>query len=121
MEIFRIYRCDHGHQWALRAEHDASEEVAPRCPEGHEAVTCRVEEPVDDVQIVFRPAARVSDRRTGHRVLEGRYRVALLDRESIELCCSDRDYSWDEAAQLALLFIGKDKEAALKWWGRKNP
>lgn len=122
MRVYRRYRCDHGHEWTVTRRQGAPEEVADtRCPEGHEAVTCNEELPADEVQVLFRPAARIVDLVTGKVWHSGQYYVVLLDRADQELCMSRAHYTWDEAARIASLFRGKDKSRALDWWKRKAP
>src|SRR5262245_27707808 len=78
MRIFRHYSCDYGHQWVVqRGDYDNEQPSDLICPEGHPAITGRVEFPVDDVQILISPAARVVDQPTQQRVLDGRYYLSL--------------------------------------------
>lgn len=90
------------------------------CPEGHPAITCRVELPVEDVQILISPAARVTDQITRQRVLDGRYYLSLLDRAGIELCASSGHYDWNTAVKLSAFFKDKSVEQALAWWEKRK-
>ena len=91
------------------------------CPKGHEAVTCRIELPADEVQVLMKPAARVADRVTKEVVDSGLYWLVLLDRGGQELLRSTKKYSWEGVVALAGLFRGKDPDTAKKWWDRKRP
>jgi hypothetical protein len=116
------YRCDQGHDWLIRR--DENEPECPEdqlCQEGHAAVTCRIEKPVDDVQVLLSPAARIVDDVKGQRILNDRYLLSLLDKTGAEPCSSQENYSWDEVVKLAFLFKGKSVEDALRWWGRRKP
>ncbi|MCC7385600.1 MAG: hypothetical protein IT384_27375 [Deltaproteobacteria bacterium] len=122
MRIVRQYTCDFGHRWHVKAQHDDAERPEDaRCPEGHEAITRRDQEPADEVQIVLRPATRVLNQRTGSRILEGKYWLVLLDRVDAEVCTSTEMYGWDEIIKLSNLFRGKSVAEALKWWERRKP
>ena len=122
MFVHRRYTCDFGHQWIVRRRADEAEEADDViCPKGHEAVTCQLEVPADEVQVLLRPAARVSDQVTGQVTLEGRYWLVLLDRNGEELRCSSETYSWEDAVSLGKLFKGKSEVRAQEWWNRKNP
>jgi hypothetical protein len=122
MRVYRRYRCDFGHEWTLPRQDDEPERKEDTyCPEGHEAVTCKEEQPADEVQVLLRPAARIVDRVKGQVALSGRYWLLLLDRFDKTLCVSSRDYSWDEAVRLAGLFKGKDHVQAMEWWSRESP
>lgn len=122
MKVFRRYRCDEGHEWLIgRNENEPELPEDQTCPDGHAAVTCRIECPVDDVQVLLSPAARIVDDVKGQRILNDRYLLSLLDRTGAELCSSRDNYSWDEVVKLAFLFKGKSVEDALTWWGRRKP
>jgi hypothetical protein len=122
MRIFRVYRCDFGHQWTVMCQQGDPEEAEDTCcPEGHEAVTCNEELPADEVQVLLRPAARIVDRVTEKVWLTGRYFLVLFDRTDRELCVSKEHYTWDQAIKLAGLFKGKPESRALAWWKRKAP
>lgn len=121
MRVYRRYRCDLGHEWTVAGqEQDVVSAAETLCPEGHEAVTCNEELPVDEVQVLVRPGARIVDRVTGMASHSGRYYLVLLDRADRELCTSSELFSWEEAVQLAGLFKGKDASRALEWWRRKG-
>jgi hypothetical protein len=81
MRVFRHYHCDYGHQWTVQRQHTEDEQASDLiCTEGDPAITGRVELPVDDVQILISPAARVVDQLRRQRILEGRYYLSLLDK-----------------------------------------
>jgi hypothetical protein len=84
------------------------------------AVTCRVEYPVEDVQILISPAARVVDPEKGQRTLNDRFYVSLLDRTGAEILASRESFDWGEAVKLASFFKGKSVEQARIWWDRRN-
>jgi hypothetical protein len=120
MLVFRAYRCDFGHEWTVQCEEDAPERPEDtHCFAGHEAVTRRVEEPVDEVQVVIRPAARIVDRVRQQVAGAGTYRLVLLDRTGKELVHSDMAYSLESVSSLARLFAGKAPSAALALWARR--
>ena len=97
MFVHRRYTCDFGHQWIVRRLGGEAEQTGDAiCPEGHEAVTCQLEVPADEVQVLLRPAARVSDQITGQLMLEGRYWLVSLDRYGEELRCSKGDVQLGE-------------------------
>lgn len=122
MEIVRVYRCDHGHEWRIVCVEGADElAVHTLCPVGHEAVTCSVEEPADEVQIVVRPAARLVDPVRQQLVDEGRYLLVLLDRRGEEMLRSVNRYSWDEVVGLGRLFRGKSAQRARELWEKRLP
>jgi len=122
MRNYRRYRCDFGHQWEIEREQGEPEDPKDtHCGEGHEAVTRTDEEPADEVQVLIRPAARIIDKVTQKRGMEGRYWLVLLDRANIELLRSSAHYSWDEAVAIGKLFQGKGVSRALEWWERKRP
>jgi hypothetical protein len=118
---YRCYRCDHGHHWDVeRGSGEPERAEDTKCVHGHEAVTRRDDIPTDEVQILIRPAARVVDRVKEQRALEGRYWLVLLDRDDGELRRSSQHYTWEEAARLGRLFVGKDNATALKWWKKRG-
>jgi len=122
MEVQRHYACDFGHRWIVVADEGAPERLEDTvCPKGHEAVTCRIELPADEVQVLMKPAARVADRVTKEVVDSGLYWLVLLDRGGQELLRSTKKYSWEGVVALAGLFRGKDPDTAKKWWDRKRP
>jgi hypothetical protein len=122
MQVFRVYRCDFGHEWVIhKGESVPEDERDVVCPEGHEAVTCHAEYPADEVQVLIRPAARIVDPVRQQRVLDGRYWLVLLDRSGAEIESSLDHYSWDDVVSLARLFRGKPAEDARRWWARKKP
>jgi hypothetical protein len=122
MQIYRQYRCDYGHRWSIeRTQGDPERPEDLRCGEGHDAIACSEEEPSDEVQLLFRPAARIVDKVKGQTALEGRYWLVLLDRAGEILCRSDSHYPWEEIMKLATLFRGKSSATALEWWQRKSP
>lgn len=122
MEVDRLYQCDYGHHWVVQKQKgDAELPEDIICPEGHEAVTCREDEPADEVQLLIRPAAKIVDRVTGQRAHERKYRVLLLDRTGAEICRSNNMYSWEDAITVGSLFREKSVEQAVKWWARRNP
>jgi hypothetical protein len=90
------------------------------CPQGHPAVTCRVEYPVDDVQVLISPAARVVDAEKGQRTLNDRFYLSLLDKTGAEVLSSREHFDWDEALKLATFFKGKSIEQARSWWTRRS-
>src|SRR3954467_4069089 len=98
MKVFRSYRCEEGHTWIVQRHDDEGEQrLDGVCPQGHPAITCQVEYPVDDVQILISPAARVLDARTEMRTLDGRYYISLLDSSGKQICASRQHYDWDQA------------------------
>ena len=121
MRVVRRYRCDQGHEWFVRRQ-DTEEEwpVDHVCPEGHVAVTGRVEYPVDDVQVLISPAARVVDPEKGQRTLNDRFYLSLLDKTGIEILSSREHLDWDEAIELASFFKGKSVEQARSWWTKRE-
>jgi hypothetical protein len=81
MRIFCHYHCDCGHQWTVQRQHTEDEQPSDLiCPEGHPAITGRVELPVDDVQVLISPAARVVDQVKQQRILNGRCRATIKVR-----------------------------------------
>ena len=121
MRVFRHYHCDYGHQWTVQRQHTEDEQASDLiCPEGHPAITDRVELPVDDVQILISPAARVVDQLKRQRILDGRYYLSLLDKNGKELCASKEHYDWDAVVKLSAFFTDKAIEQALAWWAKRN-
>jgi len=121
MKIVRRYRCDEGHEWFVQRRDTEEESPADQmCPHGHVAVTCRVEYPVDDVQVLISPAARVVDPEKGQRTLNDRFYLSLLDKAGAEVCYSREHFEWEEALKLASFFKGKSVEQARSWWMRRN-
>jgi hypothetical protein len=121
MRIFRTYQCDEGHHWIVQRQDTENAQPSDSiCPDGHPAVTCRVESPVDDVQILISPAARVTDRLTGQRILDGRYYLSLLDKDGREICMSKEHYDWDTIVKLAAFFRKKAIDFALAWWKKRD-
>ena len=121
MKVVRNYRCDAGHEWIVARNAEEGEKAGDDiCPAGHSAVTCRVEQPVEDVQILLVPAARIVDAVKGQRVLDGRYYISILDKAGSELLASKDHFAWDEVLKLAGLFQGKSVEQARRWWERKK-
>jgi len=122
MRVFRNYHCDNGHQWAVERQESEHEQPADSiCPEGHPAITCRVEFPVEEFQILISPAARIVDQARGQRILDGRYYLSLLDRSGAEVRASRQHYDWDAVVKLASFFKAKSVEQALIWRARRNP
>jgi hypothetical protein len=121
MRVFRSYRCDHGHHWIVRREDGEGEHPSDTvCPEGHSAITCREEFPVDDVQILISPAARIVDEVKGQRILDGRYYLSLLDKTGKEVCTSKEHYDWDTVVKLTAFFRKRSIEMALTWWAKRG-
>lgn len=82
-------------------------------------MTCEVELPVDEVQVLISPAARLGKMKK-HRVCDGFYYLALLDRTGKELCSSAESYEWEKVIKLASYFKGKSVEHALEWWRKRR-
>jgi len=121
MRSYRCYRCDYGHKWLVQMREDEKEHLSDSiCPEGHDAVTCNIETPVDDVQVLISPAARIVDQVKKQRILNGRYYLSLLDNAGSEICSSKHDFDWDTAIKLASFFKDKSSEQALHWWRRRE-
>lgn len=121
MRVFRSYRCDQGHHWIVQREDGEGEHPSDTvCPEGHPAITCRVEFPVDDVQILISPAARIVNEVKGQRILDGRYYLSLLDKTGKEVCTSKEHYDWDTVVKLAAFFRKRSIEMALSWWAKRG-
>ena len=121
MRVFRQYHCDYNHRWTVQRQHTEDEQASDSiCPEGHPAITCGVELPVDDVQILISPAARVVDQLRRQRILDGRYYLSLLDKNGKELCASKEHYDWDTVVKFAAFFKDKAIEQALAWWAKRN-
>lgn len=121
MRIYKTYRCDHGHEWTVQTVNSEPDRTGDAyCPLGHIAITCNVEIPSDEVQVLLRPAARIVDRVTGSQWGRGRYFIVLLDHTDQEIGVSKDHFSWDEVLKLASLFQGKDSKSALEWWKRKK-
>jgi hypothetical protein len=121
MRVFRRYHCDYGHQWTVQRLHTEDEQASDLiCSEGHPAITDRVELPVDDVQILISPAARVVDQLKRQRILDGQYYLSLLDKNGKELCASKEHYDWDAVVKLSAFFTDKAIEQALAWWAKRN-
>lgn len=121
MKIFRRYRCDFEHEWVVQRVSDEVEQPADTlCPEGHPAVTCREELPVDDVQILISPAARIVDPLRKQRILDDRYFLSLLDKAGGELCATKENYDWEAIVKFAAFFKGKSREQALAWWSKRG-
>jgi hypothetical protein len=122
MRVFRSYHCDLGHRWIVeRQDYEAEQHADSICPEGHPAITCQVEFPVEDFQVLISPAARVADQRKEQRILDGRYYLSLLDKTGTEVRASKMHYDWDAVVKLATFFKGKSVEQALIWWARRDP
>ncbi|TWB87583.1 hypothetical protein FBZ93_121144 [Bradyrhizobium macuxiense] len=122
MRVFRHYHCDHGHRWTVQRQQTEDEHASDLiCPEGHPTITCQIELPVDDVQILISPAARVVDQLRRQRTLDGRYYLSLLDKNGKELCASREDYDWDAVVKLSAFFRDKGTEQALAWWAKRDP
>ena len=108
MRVFRSYQCDEGHHWIVQRQDNENEQPSDAiCPEGHPAVTCRIEPSVDDVQILISPAARLVDQAKGQRILDGRYYLSLLDKSGAEICVFKEHYDWDAIVELAA-FLQKE-------------
>jgi hypothetical protein len=120
MRVFRIYRCDHGHHWEVHRRDSEEQPSDCICPEEHPAITCRVEHPVQDVQMLITPAARVVDQVSRQRILDGRYYLSLLDKTGAELCASRDHYDWDTVVTLSAFFKDKSVERALAWWTKRK-
>ena len=121
MRLFRSYQCDEGHHWVVQRQENENEQPSDTiCPEGHPAITCQVEPPVDDVQILISPAARVVDPLRAQRVLDGRYYLSLLDGSGREICASKEHYDWDAVVKLAAFFRKRSVEFALAWWKKRD-
>lgn len=121
MIIFRRYRCDLEHEWLVQRESDEEEQFADTlCPEGHQAVTCREELPVDDVQILISPAARIVDPVRKQRILDDRYFLSILDKTGVEICSTKEHHDWEAVVKLAAFFKGKSREQALIWWSKRG-
>ena len=121
MKIFRRYRCEAEHEWVVQREDTEGELSSDSiCPEGHAAVTCRIELPVDDVQVLISPAARIVDRLREQRILDGRYYLSLLDKTGSALCFTKESYEWDAVVKLAAFFRGKSVQHALEWWRKRD-
>ena len=121
MRVVRRYRCDEGHEWFVRRQDKEEELPADQvCPQGHIAVTCRVEYPVEDVQVLISPAARIVDAERGQSTLNNRFYISLLDRAGAEILSSREHFDWDEAIKLASFFKGKSVEQARSWWARRS-
>ena len=113
--------CDNGHRWTVQRPHTEDEQSSDMiCPEGHPAITCHVELPVDDVQILISPAARVVDQVRRQRILDGWYYLSLLDKTGKELCASKEHHDWVSVVKLAAFFRAKSIEQALAWWAKRN-
>lgn len=121
MIVVRRYRCDEGHEWLIRRSDGEKEHPEDSiCPFGHVAVTCRDEYPVEDVQILIKPAARIVDTVKKQRILEGRYLLSIVDREGQEICTTIENYDWDKIVKIACFFRDKSIEQALEWWVKRN-
>jgi hypothetical protein len=121
MRLFRSYRCEEGHDWVVERQENEDERPSDSiCPEGHPAITCRVEPPVDDVQILISPAARIVDPLRAQRVLDGRYYLSLLDKSGREICASKEHYDWDAVVKLAAFFRKRSVELAWAWWKKRD-
>jgi hypothetical protein len=115
------YRCDEGHAWSVTTQESGMELPSKLfCPHGHAPVTCSVEYPVEDVQILISPAARIVDSAKGQRVLDGRFHLSLLDRAGATVVTSRDHFDWDAVVKLAAFFRVKSLEQAQSWWLKRN-
>lgn len=121
MKIHYRYRCDYGHEWVI--SRDENEPILPSdlsCQEGHERVTLQKEYPVEDVQILISPAARVIDDLKQQKIMEGLFDLSLLDRNGVEKFRTRKPYSWNQIIGFASFFQGKNMEDASIWWERRK-
>ena len=97
--------CDFGHRWG--GFWDENVIVPVICPEGHEAVTCTKNAPIDQVQITFRPAGRLTDSVKGQYSFENKVQIVISDIHQAWAYESKRLYSWREAEDILRLFEKK--------------
>jgi hypothetical protein len=116
-----VYCCEYGHTWTTATDGNEPEDSAGRvCEEGHDYITCRIELPVDDVQILVSPAARVIDKCTGQKTLNGHYYLSLLDRDGNVICTTRDHHEWEKMLSFVSFFRDKSVESALSWWKKRD-
>ncbi len=121
MKVYWRYTCDFGHEWVLYRDEDVAEsESDSYCPEGHPAVTLIKERPVDEVQITFRPAARIVDPVKFQVIMKGRYSLVLTDINEMQQLVSKQSFRWHEVVQLAAMFRGLSWSDTADLWRRKQ-
>ena len=117
MQTYAVYRCDYGHQWTVRRDLSEQEKTEDTfCPFGHEAVTCTIEKPADEVKILIEPASRITDPVREQVAFKGQYWLVLLDRDNSEILRSARIYPWEEVVKLGAHFRGRTPDQAQTIW-----
>lgn len=118
MKVYWTYSCDFGHTWTIfREESTPENEKDTLCPEaGHSAVTLKKEKPLDQVVIIFRPAARVVDPVKNQKGFEDKYYLVFRNIEETEELVSEQLYSYSEAINSAQKFNKRSWEWTKEWW-----
>lgn len=117
IQEYRRYRCDFGHQWTVANDHAGSEaEHQPKCEFGHEAITCSIEKPIEDVIISFIPAGRVTDAGRGAEICRGRYYLLISNWDRTRELRTTNPATFDEVSNLAKRFEKRSFEWAEKNW-----
>ena len=91
-----------------------------QCSEGHEAVTCTKQLPIDQVQVIIKPAGRIADRVTKQPMFERQVWVIVSDIQGSWEYQSRKNYSWREAEQILRLFESCPLEKAKQIVERKQ-
>ena len=102
MKVYWQLVCDYGHAWGGFFEEEA--DISMQCSEGHEAVTCSKQLPVDQVQIKITPAGRIADTITKKPTFERQVWIVVSDIQGSWEYQSQKIYSWREAEQIVRLF-----------------
>jgi hypothetical protein len=118
MKVYWHITCDYGHKWGGFLEEDA--EILMRCPEGHEAVICCKEPPIDQVQVTIRPAGRIVDKVTKKSAGDRQVWIVVSDIQGCWEYQSQKIYSWREAEKIVRLFECCPLERQSKSLSRDN-
>jgi hypothetical protein len=102
MKVYWHLCCDYGHQWGGFFEEDA--DIPMQCTDGHEAITCSKQAPIDQVQVTIRPAGRITDSVRHQTAFERYVWIIVSDIQGTWEYRSNKVYSWREAEQLIRLF-----------------
>jgi hypothetical protein len=115
MNAFWQYQCDFGHHWSIYRPADAVELPGDTvCPQGHEAVTCRILPHADRTRITLLPATLIVDSVTGQVGDEDRYFVLIARVDGSEERMSRRHYGWSEAQRVAERFRNREFAGSLR-------
>jgi hypothetical protein len=105
MKAYFDLMCDFGHRWG--GFFDENFEVSDVCPQGHDAVTCTKRAPIDQVQITFRPAGRLTDTVKEQYSFENKVQIVIGDIHQTWAYESKKLYSWREAEGILRMFEKK--------------